>query len=98
CTNSDGVISWSDGSTYVQPTPWATAASGFYRAGETSPCVGLATDSSGSTLSKCDAAIHYASSAGVATITCPDLSTFTASPAQVTAFNRCRGIACPPTP
>jgi hypothetical protein len=96
CTNADGAIRWSDGSTYVQPSPSATAAPGFYGRGETSPCVGLASDASGFTLSKGGATIRYASGADAATITCPDLSTFIVTSAQVADFNRCRGIGCPP--
>ena len=80
----------------MPPSPSATSAPGFYGPGETSPCVGLASDASGFTLSKGDATIRYASGADAATITCPDLSTFIATSAQVATFNRCRGIACPP--
>jgi hypothetical protein len=97
CTDTAGVIQWSDGSTYAQPGQQGSEPPGFYRPGETSPCVGLATDSNGSTLSKGAVIIHYAPGADSATITCPDGSTFTAGSAQVTTFNLCRGIACPPS-
>jgi len=97
CTDSAGVIQWSDGSTYVQPGQHGTELPGFYRPGETSPCIGLATDSTGSTLSKGTASIHYAPGAENATITCPNGATFTAGSAQVTTFNLCRGISCPTT-
>src|SRR6185369_15558900 len=97
CTDAAGVIQWSDGSTYVQPGQSGTRLPGFYRPGETSPCIGLTTDSTGSTLSKGADDIHYAPGADTATITCPDGSTFTARSAHITNFNLCRGINCPPT-
>jgi hypothetical protein len=97
CTDDAGVIQWSDGSTYVQPGQHDAELSGFYRPGESSPCVGLATDSNGSTLSKGAATIRYTPAGDGATITCPDGSTFTARAAQVADFNVCRGVACAPS-
>ena len=95
CSDTGGVVNWSDGAKYVKPTQAPTDAPGFYRAGETAPCVGLATNASGSTLTKGNATIRYTPAANAATINCPDGSTFTASSAQITAFNRCRGVDCP---
>ena len=97
CTDTGGVVQWSDGSRTVRPGQHDTELPGFYRPGAANPCIGLATDSNGGTLSKGLAAIRYASGAhGGATITCPDRSTLTAGSAQVSNFNLCRGIECPP--
>jgi hypothetical protein len=93
CTDANGVVAWSDGSKYVSQG----SAPGLYAAGDTAPCIAMVFAADSITATKGAQMLRFdtASGAQIATITCPDGSSFTATDAQVTAFNVCLGLNCP---
>jgi hypothetical protein len=93
CTDTSGVVSWSDGFRYVSQG----AMAGLYAPGSTTPCITMSVAADTITGTKGSETLVYAfdTATKTATITCPDMSTFTATSAQVTAFNICHGLNCP---
>jgi hypothetical protein len=93
CTDTSGVVSWSDGSRYVSQG----AMTGLYAPGQTAPCITMTIAGSSITGKKGSETLLYTfnSATKTATITCPDMSMLTATSAQVTAFNVCHGLNCP---
>jgi hypothetical protein len=93
CTDTNGVVAWSDGSKYVSQG----SAPGLYAPGDTAPCIAMVFAAASITATKSAQMLRFdtASGAQIATITCPDGSSFTATDAQVTAFNVCLGLNCP---
>ncbi len=93
CTDQNGVVAWSDGSKYVSQG----AMPGLYGPGETTPCISMVLVQDSITATKGTQTLHFQTTSGAqtATITCPDGTSFTATDAQVTAFNVCYGLNCP---
>ena len=93
CTDENGVTAWSDGSKFVTQG----SMPGLYGPGEAAPCIAMVLGQDSITATRGSETLQFltASGSSVATITCPDGTTFTATNAQVTAFNVCSGLNCP---
>lgn len=93
CTDQNDTVSWSDGHKYIS----SGANAGMYGPGDTTPCVTIVVQGGNITATKGNEVLKYApdQTSGKATVTCPTGSSFTATFAQVTAFNRCVGVNCP---
>lgn len=93
CTDTGGVVSWSDGSKYVTQG----SMTGLYAPGDATPCISMVIAQGSITGTKGTQVLHFQadSATQTATIGCPDGTTFTATDAQVTAFNVCYGLNCP---
>jgi hypothetical protein len=93
CTDQNNVVSWSDGSKYISAGPGA----GMYGPGDTTACITIAVKNGDITATKGSEVLKYEpdTGSGTAKVTCPDSSSFSATFAQVTAFNQCVGVNCP---
>jgi hypothetical protein len=93
CTDMNGTVAWSDGSKYVTQG----AMPGLYGPGETTPCISITTGTNTITGKKGTQTLVYTydPSTMTAKIDCPDGTSFTATSAQLTAFNKCKGLNCP---
>jgi hypothetical protein len=93
CTDMNGTVAWSDGSKYVTQG----SMPGLYGPGATTPCISITTGTNSITGTKGSQTLHYLfdPSTMTAKITCPDGTSFTATSAQVTEFNKCKGLNCP---
>jgi len=89
----NGTTAWSDGYEYVT----MGAMPGIYSPGETTPCIPIVVSGDSITGTKGSETLTYAfdPSTKMATITCPDDSTVTATSDQVSEFNTCMGLNCP---
>jgi hypothetical protein len=93
CTSDDGITTWSDGSRYDT----SSSMPGMYGPEDTVPCIGIESSADRIVATRGSDQLIYEPDvdAGVATITCPDGSSFGATFDQVSAFNRCAGLDCP---
>ena len=69
----------------------------MYGPTDTTPCITIVVKGGNITATKGSEILKYVpdQTSGTATVTCPDSSSFTATFAQVTAFNECVGVNCP---
>jgi hypothetical protein len=93
CSSVSGTVAWADGSKYET----LGSAPGLYGPGDTTPCISLTLGSNSFTAKKGTETLSYVAdgTTQTGTITCPDGTSFTATSAQVTAFNTCVGLNCP---
>ena len=92
CSVSGGTtLEWSDGSKIML----AGDAVGFYGPGDEEPCIGIAGDQTGVTLTRGDDALTYAQMGEQIVVGCPDGSTVNATGFQLQEYGICRGLACP---
>jgi hypothetical protein len=93
CTDMSGTVAWSDGSKYVTQG----SMPGLYGPGDTTPCISITLGMNTITGKKGTQTLVYTfdPSTMTAKIDCPDGTSFTATAAQVTAFNKCKGLNCP---
>jgi hypothetical protein len=92
CSVTDGTtLEWSDGSKIML----AGDAVGLYGPGDEEPCIGIAGDQKGVTLTRGDDTLGYSEVGDHLAFVCPDGSTLNATPFHLSEYGICRGLACP---